>query len=157
MTKAKVWKMNDKWAGISAKGERVIKNTKSAARKAVGLDKEKKSKSPKTKNKKKVKKMAKKKTKRRYKMTIPIAPVIGLGVGMIEPIAALFKGNVLGALDRAAENYIGWNRGHNRFELKGLQKGLLPVVIGLLVHKFIGGYLGLNRMLGRAKVPLLRL
>lgn len=157
MGKAKVWKMGDKWAGISTRGKRVVKNTKSAAQTAVGIKSKSSSVTTKKNKKKSVKKTAKKKTKRRYKMTIPIAPVAGFGVGMIEPISYLLKGNLMMFLDKIAYHYTGWNNSSQRVELAGMKRGLLPLIIGLLVHKFVGGTLGANRMLGRAKVPIIRI
>jgi hypothetical protein len=42
-------------------------------------------------------------------------------------------------------------------ELGMLSIGLGPIVAGLLLHKFVGGSLGVNRALGRANIPLLRI
>ena len=150
MGEAKVWKMGDKWAGISARGKRVVKKSKSAAQTAVGITGKSKS--------KKVKKTTEK-TKRRYKMTIPIAPTIGLAVGLIAPAQLLFAGKMTAAVEKLAHSYLGIRFATRapKFDMSGLAQGVLPLVIGLLVHKFVGGSLGLNRMLGRAKVPLLRL
>lgn len=138
--------------GISKKGW--IEEKKARKGKSRSKSKTKKKKSVRTRG---IRSMAKKKGKRRYKMTIPIAPVIGLGVGMMPAIDHLLKGDITNFFHRLSENYVGWNPGNNRFEIEGLKRGILPLVVGLLVHKFVGGSLGLNRMLGRAKVPLLRL
>jgi len=39
---------------------------------------------------------------------------------------------------------------------EGISRGLGPVILGLMVHKFVGGKLGINRMLASAGVPLIR-
>jgi len=89
-------------------------------------------------------KMAKKKRRYSRSLTIPLAPVIGLGVGLTTappgysdgPIGWFLKGN--------------WQN--------GMRAGLGPVVLGMLIHKFVGGSpLNLNRILARHKIPLLRI
>jgi len=119
----------------------------------------KKSKSSKkvTKSKKKVKrKVAKKKTKRRYKMTIPLAPLLGFAAPIAHSIPWFRKDIVSGVNDLSA-SVLGYDFKATRFDYNTMKRGLLPIILGLLIHKFIGGTLGVNRMLGRAKVPLLRL
>jgi len=157
MTEAKVWKMGDKYAGISARGKRVVKNTKAAAEKAVGIT-GKKSKSSKkvVKTRKKVRKTAKKKTKRRYSMTIPLAPVLGLAAPLVHSIP-WFKQDIVSGFNDLSASILGYDFKAAQFDWNTMKRGLVPIVLGLLVHKFIGGKLGVNRMLGRAKIPLLRL
>jgi hypothetical protein len=44
-----------------------------------------------------------------------------------------------------------------KFNFGYLKQGLLPIVAGLLVHKFIGGKLGVNRALAGAGIPFVRI
>jgi len=102
--------------------------------------------------------VAKKKRRYRRSMTIPLAPVIGLAVGMAEPVDKLIKGDVTGAVHDLALNYTGFSTIDKKFHPEYLKKGLVPLIIGLLVHKFVGGApLNLNRMLARHKIPLIRI
>lgn len=108
-------------------------------------------------SKKSVRKTAKKKGRRRYSMTIPLAPMVGLAAGLASPIDRAIKGNIPGAVNDLKYNYLGLTA-DNRFDFNGLMKGLVPLVAGLLVHKYVGGPpLNFNAMLGRARVPFLRI
>ena len=44
-------------------------------------------------------------------------------------------------------NYWSWS----------LMRPMLPILAGLITHKLIGGKLGVNRMLGQARVPFIRI
>jgi len=78
------------------------------------------------------------KSKRRYrkpKTTIPVAVVVG-GFPLIASVI----------------------RGWRNETFRGFMvNGTIPLVAGVLIHKFIGGSLGVNRALGRAHVPFLRI
>ncbi|GAH92926.1 unnamed protein product [marine sediment metagenome] len=51
----------------------------------------------------------------------------------------------------------GYNYLEHDWRLADMRYGLLPILMGMGIHKFIGGSLGINRALGRAKVPLIRI
>lgn len=98
-----------------------------------------------------------KRRSRRYSMTIPIAPIVGLAVGMAKPLDNAIKGNIPAAVDQLKYNYLGLTV-DNKFSTTGLMQGLVPLVAGLLVHKFVGGApLNFNKMLARARVPFIRI
>jgi len=100
----------------------------------------------------------KKYRRRKKKFTLPLAPIVGLGVGTVEPIAKLIAGDTGGAMNDLARNYIGWDFNQKNFNFVRMQNGVLPLVIGGLVHKFVGGApLNINRMLSQANVPIIRL
>lgn len=101
--------------------------------------------------------MARRKRRRgRGGFTIPLAPVIGLAAGVAPAIEAGMSGNIDGAVNHLKYAYLGLDA-NNKFNIGYMAKGLLPLVLGLLVHKFVGGApLNANRMLARARVPLLR-
>jgi hypothetical protein len=117
-------------------------------------------KTTKTKQKKGKRTMAKKKRRSSRKFTLPLAPVAGLAAGLITPIQQAISGNYDNAFRSLVANYTGVeNAGTSnaKFAPKYLVRGLLPLVAGLVVHKVVGGMLGINRILGRAKVPVLRI
>lgn len=91
-------------------------------------------------------------------MTIPLAPVMGLGAGISNGLPALMAGDFEGAVKAWTWAYTGYSIDRNKFEIEGLTRGVLPLVLGLLVHKFVGGPpLNLNKTLANARVPFLRI
>lgn len=98
------------------------------------------------------------KTGRRRKITIPLAPLIGLAVGLEEPFWKFVERDYRGAIDDLSYRYTGWNRNAKIWQPEGLAEGLLPLIIGAAVHKFVGGDpLNVNRILARAGLPLIRI
>ena len=112
-----------------------------------------------TKPKRRVKRrMARRRGRRRYTMTIPIAPIAGLLAGMHEPIVRIMQGKADLAIEAVSRNYTGYSPKDKNWLPERMARGLLPLVIGCLVHKFVGGPpLNLNRVLARAKVPFIRI
>lgn len=89
--------------------------------------------------------------------TIPLAPIIGLAAGVAPAVEAAMSGNFEGAVNHLKYAYLGLDSSNN-FNVGYMAKGLLPLVLGIAVHKFVGGApLNFNQMLARAKVPLIRL
>ena len=147
--------------GISKKAWRVFQGKKS------------KSSTPRTsKTSRKVKKVAKrrysrKRSRRRGGMTIPLAPIAGLAAGLASGsawsggasvISRLMEGNITDAAKIACFNYTGIDPYTGTFDPNGLKTGLLPLIMGALVHKFVGGApLNINRMLAAARVPFVRI
>jgi len=94
--------------------------------------------------------------------TLPLAAALGLAGGVFVPPAGrsesafdhIRRGNWNEAFVRLSENYIGYSPATRKWVTP---VGLLMAVAGMLVHKIVGGYLGVNRMLGRARVPVIRL
>ena len=102
--------------------------------------------------------MAKRRTYHRAtSMTIPLAPLAGLGVGIAGPVSQLLSGHYEEAAKSFGYRYTPFNPYTGKLDFTGMSKGLLPLVAGLAVHKFVGGKMGFNRMLAQAGVPLLRL
>ena len=99
-----------------------------------------------------------KKGRRSRKFTIPIAPVIGLGVGLAEPAKYLMDGDWENAANAASLNYIGYDFKAKQMNWNRLVEGLIPLMVGIAVHKFVGGPpLNFNRMLANAGVPVFRI
>lgn len=102
-------------------------------------------------------KMTKKKKRGKRKFTIPIAPIIGLGVGIAPAVKDLMDGEVEFAMNKLKYSYLGLTP-DNTFKPEALLSGLVPLVLGALVHKFVGGApLHMNRMLAQANVPIIRI
>lgn len=103
-------------------------------------------------------KMAKKKIFRKSKaFTIPIAPVAGLIAGIADPIDMAIHGNYYGAMEQTSMNYTGYSIAAKNWDIGRMWNGLVPLVVGILVHKYIGVKLGVNKALARAGVPLIRI
>jgi len=109
---------------------------------------------------------SRKKSRRSRKFTVPLAPVLGIMGGLVSPstwsggnsvLGQLMKGEIEDAGKIALYHYLGVNSYTGGFEIDGLKTGLVPLIMGALVHKFVGGSpLNVNRMLAAANVPLLR-
>ena len=132
-----------------------VKNTSSNSKKST-----KKVKKSQSKRRRSILPRRKKRRSAR-KFTLPIAPIAGLAAGLIGPAQYAMAGNYTFAVDQLAYNYTGIAgiaEGTPHFNPEGLTRGLLPLVIGGLVHKFVGGApLNLNRMLASAGVPVIRI
>ena len=105
-----------------------------------------------------------KKKKRSYRsMTIPLAPIIGLAGGFAgpmgdSPIEYAMKGDWRSCIVRLMKSYTGYDPNVGGWNWEDLKHGLMPLVGGLLIHKFVGGSpLNLNRVLARNKIPLIRI
>jgi hypothetical protein len=95
-------------------------------------------------------------TRRRSQMSLPIAVVAGF-----VPLASnALRDYQQGGLDLLGTGLTwrltGYNQMSKRFDLSGLSSGLLPILLGIGVHK-LAGRLGVNRAIANAGIPLLRL
>lgn len=103
--------------------------------------------------------------KRRYRrsLTIPLAPAIGLAAGFAgpmghSPIDWAMKRDWRSSLVRLTKNYTGFDPNTGNWNASDLAYGFLPLLAGVLVHKFVGGYpLNVNKMLAQHKIPLIRI
>lgn len=121
--------------------------------------------------------MAKQKSRRRYsfrkanrhysrpKMTLPVAVIAGLAPTIAAGINGFQVGNSAGGFARGlsfaasqmSAYLTGWNYEEMRFRFDLMSKGLLPLLLGVAAHKVVGGMFGVNRLLSRAKMPLVRI
>jgi len=98
--------------------------------------------------------MAKKKHRRKAAMTIPLAVVAGF----------LPAGNKLwdnresveSLTNEASKMFVGFDPRSGNWDLEDLKFGIAPILVGFLVHRVASG-LGVNRALGSARVPFLRI
>jgi len=99
---------------------------------------------------------------RRRSKTIPIAPILGFATGFFvpsegrsnSPFDNARQGNWNAAVAGLMQNFTGYDPLQRSW---GVPRGLIALVVGMLIHKFVGGFLGVNRVLGRARIPLIRL
>ncbi|MBA7528946.1 hypothetical protein ES705_21138 [subsurface metagenome] len=161
MTK-KYWKVRKGvYSGITPQGKKFMgKMSAEAARKKAGSSRSRSAGSKTSTSRKSTRRRGKLTKKRRRgsrKFTIPIAPVIGLAAGLAGPIKDLMDGEVEFAVNKLKYSYLGLDT-ENKFKPDALMSGLVPLVVGGLVHKFVGGPpLNLNRMLTAANVPVIRI
>jgi len=133
---------------------------KTALKRAWALQKGKSSKS-KTKKKSGSKTMA---NKKRRNFTVPAALVSGVALGFVikpasnwdSPYEAARRGNWDIAIKNYATNMIGYRADTGAiFDTTIGMKGLWALIGGFIIHK-VASLIGLNRALGRARIPYLR-
>jgi len=91
----------------------------------------------------------------KQKFTMSLAIVAGIIPGLSQLWEARKYG--MGQIGRvAARDYIGYDPDTKKLTSTFLGYGLYPLLAGLGVH-MIAGKIGVNRMLARAGIPLLRL
>lgn len=90
-------------------------------------------------------------------MTIPVAPLAAIISTPIvgSTVQALLDKNFPQALKYMGE-FGGVNSNTGQFDIGTVTQTYTPIVAGLLVHKVVGGWLGVNRVLAKNKIPLLR-
>lgn len=88
-------------------------------------------------------------------MTVPIAPIAGLAAGLAGPTQRAINGDFSGAIKEITYNYTGFNVDSGQFDPGGLWRGLAPLLAGYMVH-WTASKIGINRALGRARVPIVR-
>ena len=90
-------------------------------------------------------------------ITIPLAVVAGFIPLGIELSNSYKSGGIAMVGDHAIQALSGYNINTGRFNMGTLRYGTMPIAAGFLVHWLIGGKLGVNRMLQRAGIPLVRI
>ena len=103
-----------------------------------------------------------KKLRRRARVTVPVAILLGMSPVVASGIEGFQVGGFSAqglriAANNMSQRLIGWDSMGGQFTPQLLKQGLFPLVGGVLAHKLVGGMLGVNRFLGRAGVPLLRI
>jgi len=172
MTK-KTWKVGKKIAGIRKDGTRFMVDTVKQAKTQLGLKSKKISTKKVAKSnpepKKRRKNMAgrrnktKKKgtTKRKRQFTISLSLGGALLAGFTDPVRiAVVEKNPFHAAQLVAARYCGLDMrsGTAYWNWYELGIGVGSLIAGGLIHKFVGGApLNVNRMLGQAGVPVIRI
>jgi hypothetical protein len=100
--------------------------------------------------------MAKKRRRRSGGKNISLAVAAGFLPTIIQGMKRNNSNGLQSALDEAASGFIGYSSETRDFKLSRMKNGLVPVLAGALVHKLAGRF-GINAMLGRAKIPFVRI
>ena len=98
----------------------------------------------------------KKKTTRKHGFTLPMAVILGF-VPLASRGVSLYKSGGIDGLKSLSSSLVPYDASTGKISFSNLNTGLYPIVAGFLVHKFVGGGLGLNRALGSAGIPWLRI
>lgn len=88
-----------------------------------------------------------KRRRRRKSKTIPLATIGGLIASFREEVACVVAGDFAGAVNSLGNKFSDPSTAFMTF---------VPLIVGALVSKVVGGMLGVNARLGRAGVPWLR-
>jgi hypothetical protein len=108
--------------------------------------------------------MARRKKRRSSRsFTLPLAALAGPIITVTDRwpttnrsiVDAVVSGDWAGVGYEMREHLLGFDN-QGKFRPEWIVRGWGPVVLGGLIHKYIGGKLGINAMLGRAGVPLIR-
>lgn len=107
--------------------------------------------------------MGRKKKKHSRKFSLPLGVVIPLVASVVtgaksgwdSPLNHGSRGDWAGALRNLSVGWFFWDTYEQRFDSGG-GNYLKSMVVGGLVH-WIAGKIGINRWLGRARVPLIRI
>lgn len=88
--------------------------------------------------------------------TIPLALVAGMLPGVASVASKFPDQGLMGSANEATRIYLGWDFREQRWSMGWMKVGLLPLLLGAIGHKFIGGRLGVNRALSSAGIPFIR-
>jgi hypothetical protein len=119
--------------------------------------------SSKTKTKRRTNRVAREKKRRSSRsFTLPLAVLGGVVAGIARPsprgpslVESLLKGDWKALAYDGREVLAGVDN-TGKFRPEWIVATYGPMIAGALIHKFVGGKLGVNAMLGRAGVPLIR-
>ena len=92
-----------------------------------------------------------------HKTTIPLAIVGGFVPFVAHTYRNYQSGGAAHAMTYFAKPFVPFDPVNGRMDTSKLCYGLYPVALGFLVHWLVGNKLGVNKALGRAKVPFLRI
>lgn len=97
-----------------------------------------------------------KKRRRKNSTTLPLAVVAGLVAGLYTPATYLMSGDIKNTMRFTSRNYTGYDPMEGRFYAGDIKKGLVPLMVGGVIHK-VAGKIGINRVIGKAGVPFIRI
>lgn len=95
--------------------------------------------------------------RRRAQFTLPVASLLGFAPLAYDVYDGYKRGGLPGVMQHGVRDLTGWDTGTNSFRPVFLLRGLGPIIAGMMIHKFVGGRLGVNASLARAGVPFIRL
>ncbi len=88
--------------------------------------------------------------------TVPVAVLAGFAPLASQAIIGYKEGGLQRLSDRVTASLTGYDPAVQRWEFAYLKNGALPILGGLLVHK-LASKMGVNRALGKAGVPFIRI
>ncbi len=103
--------------------------------------------------------MAKKKKnnpRRNNGFRIPVAVVAGIMPTVVK-IWESRGGGISGMTREAGRILLGVDFWTGTWDFGFMRYGLLPLVGGIVVHKVVGGWLGVNRAIARSGLPIIRI
>lgn len=96
------------------------------------------------------------KRRRAKSFTLPVAVVAGFGPLAYDTMRGFDQSGFTGAIQRLSLGATGFDPKTGEWYRDNLVRGMGPVVLGMAVH-WVASKFGINRALGRAGIPLLRL
>jgi hypothetical protein len=87
---------------------------------------------------------------------LPLAVTLGfvpLGTRAVQ----LVQANGIAGLQALPASLIPYNFATRKIDFSQLGTGLYPILAGLVVHKVVGGMMGVNRQLAAARIPWIRI
>lgn len=152
-------RIKKKGGGYRTQRVKVLKSGKYRFVKNIGSQVKKLTKKSKKNNpKRRTRKLARRKKRRgKRSFTIPLAPIAGLiaSPALRSAVTDAVGGNWDGAMANLGQMVGYWD---GKFYPEKVAANIGPMVLGLLVHKFVGGPpLNLNRTLANAGVPVVRI
>lgn len=97
-----------------------------------------------------------KRVRRAKKMTLPLAVIAGFAPFAVNTVKNVQSQGLTG-LQQSTKYLIPYDPATRKMSFDYLPVGLFPILGGWLVHKVVGGMLGVNRMLSSAGVPFIRI
>ena len=88
---------------------------------------------------------------------VPLALIAGLTPGLLYAYNGFRSTGLNGAVGALAVTYTGFDISTRQWSPSAMMSGWLPILGGVMVHKIIGGMLGVNRLLARSRIPWIRL
>lgn len=95
--------------------------------------------------------------RRSSEFTLPVAQLAGFLPLAYDAYNGYKLGGFPGLMQHTVRDVTGWDTGTSTWRPVFILRGLGPIVAGHLIHKYVGGKLGINRALARANVPFVRL
>lgn len=94
---------------------------------------------------------------RRGSLTVPIAPAIGIvaALNAYGAFGSLRNGDITQYADAVGAGLTGFSIKNGNWDAGRLLHGAVPILVGIAAHK-IAGLVGVNRLLARHKIPLIR-
>lgn len=90
-------------------------------------------------------------------MTFPVAVLAGLAPGASYAYEGWQGDGFRGVSRNLSMAFTGYDPVNRNWKAGYLMHGAVPALLGGLAHKFIGGKMGLNAALARARVPFIRI